>query len=163
MSCFNLERTSQTDMDSALSFVDKSPIQIFEHLRAGKLSHADRFVPSLNRHKHIYAHKWRYPGHATITKQSLPEVPCEGEMRTYNDIINAKYETIDTHTKTNRNKETHFLGCVVNPVSTLVYTEPAHDKTYNKTYVTIKLQITLCIHPVWQGFSFIPLWIIWRL
>ena len=26
-----------------------------------------------------------------------------------------------------------------------------------------KTQISLYIHPVWQGFSFIPLWIGWRL
>ena len=41
--------------------------------------------------------------------------------------------------------------------------EAAHGKTYSKTYETAKTQISLYIHPVWQGFSFIPLWITRRL
>ena len=38
--------------------------------------------------------------------------------------------------------------------------EPALDKTYNKTY---KDSDQPDVHPVWQGFYFIPLWIAWRL
>ena len=42
--------------------------------------------------------------------------------------------------------------------STFEY-EPAHDKVYNKTYVTNKDSDQPVIYPVWQGFSLIPLWI----
>ena len=36
-------------------------------------------------------------------------------------------------------------------------------KTYNKTMWPVKTQISLYIQPIWQGFSFIPLWIARRL
>ena len=50
---------------------------------------------------------WRYPGHATIIKHSLPEVPKEGEMRN-NDktTCNTTYGTSDAQTKKNCNSGT---------------------------------------------------------
>ena len=39
--------------------------------------------------------------------------------------------------------------------------EPEHDKSYNKC--DQQRLISLYIHPVWQEFSFIPLWIACRL
>ena len=46
------------------------------------------------------------------------------------------------------------------PLSTYYTFEPAQDK---RPVWPAKTQISLYIHPVWQGFSFIPLWIAWRL
>ena len=40
--------------------------------------------------------------------------------------------------------------------------ELAHDKTYNDICVTSK-ELSLYVHPMWQGFSFIPLWMAKRL
>ena len=57
----------------------------------------------------------------------------------------------------------NFLTFRIAESSWIITFEPAPDKTYKRSVWLAKPQISLYIYPVWQRFSFIPLWIARRL